>query len=68
MITTRQKLTVGGRYHSPPKFCRALSFAECPAKCKILSSATLGKILLCRVPRNFALGKVWDTRQNTVFQ
>ena len=64
MAGTRQNLTVGDRRHGPAKFCRAPGFAEC----KILPSATLGKILLCRVPRYFALGKVSDTRQSTVFQ
>jgi len=64
MAGTRQNLTVGGRRHGPAKFCRVPDFA----KCKILPSATLGKILLCRVPRYFALGKVSGTRQSTVFQ
>ena len=47
MAGTQQNLTVGGRRHGPAKFCRVPDFA----KCKILPSATLGKILLCRVPR-----------------
>jgi len=68
MAGTRQNLTVGGRRHGPAKFCRAPGFAECLAECKILPSATLGKILLCRVPRYFALGKVSGIRQSTVFR
>ena len=81
MAGTRQNLTVGDRRHGPAKFCGAPGFVECQAlgkvqicrvldfaECKILPSATLGKILLCRVPRYFALGKVSGIRQSTVFR